>query len=66
MKITIIEKLIAMMVVIALVLLFTAQSLYSWGNERGGNFFFLMFSIYAGLLLMVTIAHLIDSRNEKR
>jgi hypothetical protein len=62
MKITIVEKLIAMMVVIALVLLFTAQSLYSWGNTRGGNFFLLFFCIYAGVSLLAIIAHLIDSR----
>ena len=62
MKITIVEKLIAMMVVIALVLLFTAQSLYSYGNNRGGNFFLLFFCIYAGVSTLAIVAHLIDSR----
>ena len=66
MKITIVEKLIAMMIIIAMVLLFTAQSLYSWGNTRGGNFFFLFFCIYAGVSTLAIVAHLIDRKDEKR
>lgn len=66
MKITIVEKLIAMMIIIAMVLLFTAQSLYSYGNNRGGNFFFLFFCIYAGVASLAVIAHLIDRKDEKR